>query len=349
MILKISLTKSFYINKSRKTGRPYTMPQQIHTPDLKGKIVTVFGGTGFIGRTLISALARSGAQIQIPSRSKKAVERVKTFGNVGQIVPVICDIKDDKTLEAIISQSDVVINLIGILYQSGKSTFKALHAELPKKIAELSKKYDVEKLVHISAIGVSQDNPCAYLRTKYEGEKALLKAFPNATVLRPSIVFGTDDSFFNKFASLATYMPVLPLPLVGGGQTKFQPVYVCDVVDAILKSISDKSTNGKVYELGGPDVYSFKELMQKMLKEAGRNKALFPLPFWIAKLKSYILQLAPEPLLTPDQVEALKQDNVVSKKANTLKDLGIEPTSLDLILPDYMVQYRPGGQFKKAA
>lgn len=323
------------------------MTQQIKTPDLKNKTITIFGGTGFIGRTLISALARSGAQILLPSRSKKAVERVKTFGQVGQIVPVIANIQDHDSLEKIIKKSDIVVNLIGILYEKGNATFQKLHHDFPKHVAELCDKNNIEKFIHISAIGGFEDHPCGYLRTKFEGEKAVHKAFKNATILRPSIVFGTDDGFFNKFASMSIYSPFLPL--IGGGHTKFQPVYVCDVVDAILKSLIDKKTDGKIYELGGPEIYSFKELLKKVNHETGRSPYLITIPFWGAKIKAFFLQFAPEPLLTPDQVEALKQDNIVTPKAPSLKDLGVKPTALELILPDYLVQYRAGGQFKKSA
>jgi len=307
------------------------------------KTACVFGGTGFIGRQVVRELAERGYRIKIATRVPERAYFLKPCGQVGQIVPVPCDYQDPKSIAEVIKDCDAVVNTIGILYQQGKhSRFKKIHAELPSTIAKACAKAGVESFVHISALGADKAGS-RYARSKLEGEKAVRSNFKQATILRPSIVFGEDDSFFNMFAKMAGVLPALPL--IGGGKTKFQPVYVGDVADAVMKAIEKPEAQGKIYELGGPEVKTFKELFELMFKYTGQRRALVPLPFFVAKIEALFLQLLPKPLLTPDQVESLKSDNVVQGGALTLSDLGIEPHSLDSILPTYLEQYRPGGRF----
>lgn len=324
------------------------MMKSLPKNSLNNKTIAIFGGTGFLGKSIINQLAKSGASIIVPTRNTASVYDIKPVGEIGQINGIACRLSDDEDLKKIIDGADIVINLIGLLYESGKATFEALHHQFPKRLAEITKKANkkakIEKrIIHISAIGVDEKSNCRYLKTKALGEKALLKNMPSSTILRPSIVYGPDDNFFNMFAKLSGFMPYLPL--IGGGKTKFQPVYVEDIAKAVDHVIENSETKGETYALGGPTRYSFKELLEMMLEQTHRKKLLLPIPFPLAKIKSHILKLAPTPLLTPDQVEALKYDNVVPDGSKTLHDLGITPTALEIILPDYMVKYRPGGIF----
>lgn len=316
-------------------------------PDFSDKVITVFGGTGFLGKNLICALAKTGAQIQVPTRNPDNALALKPYGAVGQITGVPFNIHSDDQLSAIVKQSDIVINLIGILYEKGKNSFKALHHEFPRRLGEQAKAHNVKRLIHISAIGANSESTCQYQRTKGLGEYAIQTGFSETSILRPSIMFGPGDSFFNLFARMSLVSPFLPL--IGGGKTKFQPVYVQDVVAAIMHCLATKNTGGNIYELGGPHVYSFKELLQITMRETHRDRAFMPLPMGLAKFKAFFLQYLPKPPLTPDQVEALKSDNIVDKKALGFKDLGLEPVALEVIVPDYLVQYRPGGIFGKKA
>ena len=313
----------------------------------KNKVVTVFGGTGFVGSQIVRELASKGWTIKVATRIPERAYFLRPCGVVGQVVPFACNYSDEKSIAEAIKGSDFVINCIGILFETRRAKFSHVHESVPKMIAKACKKADVSRFVQISTLGCNKGTS-KYAKTKLDGEKALRKAFPKATIIRPSIIFGPDDEFFNMFAELARYTPILPL--IGGGNTKFQPVYVGDVADAVmaclcLPDIDDKSPLGKTYELGGPEVVSFAEVYQRIFSHTGRKRFLVSLPFGIAKIQAFFLSMLPKPLLTCDQVESLKTDNVVSKNALTLEDLNIRPTGMALILPSYLGQYRPGGRF----
>ncbi|MGK9167392.1 complex I NDUFA9 subunit family protein [Inquilinus limosus] len=307
------------------------------------KTVTLFGGTGFIGRYVAQLLAQRGWRIIVASRHPDRALPLKTAGAVGQVVPVFADIRDEGSVAAAVAGADAVVNLVGILFERGKQRFDAIHAEAAARVARAAAAAGASRVVHISAIGASADSPSAYARSKAAGEAAVRAAFPGAAILRPSIVFGPEDGFFNLFATLARTAPFLPL--FGGGTTRFQPVYVRDVAAAVVACLEQDGTAGQTYELGGPRVYTFRELMELTLKQTGRRKRLVSLSWGVASLEARLLSLLPKPLLTPDQVAQLKIDNVVSPGAKTLADLGIRPTPAELILPSYLDRYRPGGRF----
>jgi uncharacterized protein YbjT (DUF2867 family) len=248
----------------------------------------------------------------------------------------------DASLRAVMQNADAVINLTGILFESGKNKFDLVHHKTPARIAAIARECGVKSLVHISAIGADANSNSAYARSKAKGETAILREFPNAVILRPSIVFGPEDNFFNMFAGIAQIFHILPL--IGGGQTKFQPVYVADVADAVIAALSNDQARGKIYELGGPKIYSFTELMRIMLQQTGQKACLISVPFWWAKVKAAFLQLMPKPLLTIDQVRMLEKDNIVGASVLKLKDLGVTPTALDVILPSYLDRYKIGGR-----
>lgn len=311
------------------------------------KIATIFGGTGFVGRQIVRELAKRGVTVKVASRIPESAYFLKPHGTVGQVVPIKCDYTEE-SIKSAIEGSDYVVNCVGILFQRGKKrSFQKIHVDLPTLIAKACKKAKTDRFVHISALGVDQCTS-KYAKTKLEGEKAAKKNFKNVTILRPSVIFGEDDNFFNMFAHLARFSPALPL--IGGGHTKFQPVFVGDVADATIvalerAAIGDENPQGKIYELGGPEVVDFKKIYKILFKYTGRKRALVSLPFFAAKIQATFLSLLPSPLLTPDQVESLKHDTIVSKKALKLKDLGIAPTSMDLILPTYLKSYKAGGRF----
>jgi len=310
-------------------------------------IVTVFGGSGFVGRHVVRELAKRGYRVRAAVRHPSRAGFLRTMGLPGQVEAVYADIKDDESVARALSGAGMAVNLVGILYESGKQKFDALQAEAAGRIAWSAKAKGVERLVHVSAIGADAESPAKYASTKAEGEAAVLDAFPDAAILRPSIIFGSGDGFFNRFAAMARFSPALPL--LGGGHTKMQPVYVDDVADAICAALEDTSTNGKTFELGGPNTYSFKELMQIVLSETRRKRILAPVPWAIARLQGRILGMLPAPLLTLDQVRMLETDNVVSDEAagdnRTIEDLGIKPKSVEAIVPGYLWMYRRQGQY----
>lgn len=300
----------------------------------KNSIVTIIGGSGFLGTYVARRFAALGVRVQVLSRNatRKAMD-LKVAGAVGQVAIIDCDAKNYKKLEQYIKQSDYVVNLVGLLFSRGSQNFKAMHNELPAKIAEMCAAHGIKGLVQISALGVDKSSS-QYAKTKLQGEKAVLSAFKNAVILRPSVMFGAEDSFINMFNDISKISPVLPL--IGGGHTKFQPVYVDDVANAIVRCVEDiSSTAGKIYELGGPKKYAFKEILEYILKTTHRNRVLVPVPFWAAKIKAFFLQFLPKPLLTPDQVESLRYDNVVSDK-NGFEALSIKPTPMEAIVPTYI-------------
>lgn len=317
------------------------------------KTATIFGGTGFVGTQIVRELAKKGVTVKVATRVPERAYFLRPCGVVGQVVPVQCDYNDAGSIEAAVEGSDYVVNCIGILYERGRQTFQKIHIDVPAMIASACEKQEVERFVHISALGVDKAGS-KYAHTKAGGEDAVFNNFKEATILRPSVVFGEDDEFFNMFACLAQISPALPL--IGGGETKFQPVFVGDVADAVMAAlyhsgVGKDNPQGQIYELGGPEVLSFKAIYEKLFHYIGRRRALVPLPFAIAKIQAIFLSLLPKPLLTRDQVESLKTDNVVSDDALTFKDLNIESKSLDLVLPTYLERYRPGGRFgqKEAA
>lgn len=312
-------------------------------------LVTVFGGGGFIGRYAVRALAKQGHRIRVAVRRPHLVPELKVMGDVGQIELFQANIRDQASVQRALQGATGVVNLVGVLYQTGRQTFQSVQADGARTLASCAATVGVERFVQVSAIGASPKSPAKYARAKAEGEAAVLKALPLATILRPSIVFGPEDDFFNQFAAMAALAPALPL--IGGGKTLFQPVYVGDVAKAIAASFASDNHQGKTYELGGPSLYSFKRLMEIVRSETGRSPVLLPVPWPVAELIGSVgdLQtvLAPviPPLLTTDQVRMLRENNVVSKDASSLQDLGIEPTPVKSVVPDYLWRFRPGGQF----
>jgi NADH dehydrogenase len=315
-------------------------------------LVTVFGGSGFLGRNTVRALAKAGYRIRVAVRKPYNANFLPPMGTVGQIQLVKCNVHDADQIAAALNGASIAINLTGVLSQRGEQSFQAIHVDAARAIAEAAQKAGVGTLVHLSAIGADVDAKSKYACTKGEGERAVREAFPDAAILRPSLVFGAEDKFFNKFANLARFIPALPL--VGGGHTKFQPVFVGDVAAAVLRCVEDTATRRKTYELGGANIYSFKELLQITLHEIGRKRLLVPIPFFIASIKAFFLQMPAmilpiDPLLTMDQVTLLKTDNVVGPGALTLTDLGITPDAMEAVLPSYLWRFRAKGQFQEVA
>jgi NADH dehydrogenase len=307
------------------------------------RVVTVFGGSGFIGRHLIGRLARQGWIVRVAVRRPSRAGFLKPMGDVGQITPIRAPIQDQIAVESAVAGADAVINLVGILYERRHQTFAAVHDRGAQTVAAASAAAGVGRLVQVSALGADPHSTADYARSKGAGEAAVRTACPDAVILRPSVVFGPEDGFFNRFAEMARISPVLPL--IGGGGTRFQPVYVGDVADAIAKSVSDPACAGRTYELGGPHVYTFKELMELLLRQIHRRRLLVPWPFAMAELQAIFFELLPVPPLTRDQVRMLRHDNVVAEGALTLADLGIAPTAAEIILPTYLDRYRPSGRF----
>lgn len=305
-------------------------------------LITVFGGTGFLGRHTIRALAKAGHRIRVAVRFPNEGFFLPPFGTVGQIALLRCNAREADEVAAAVAGADAVVNLAGILTPRGEQSFEAVHVEAAQTIAKAAKAAGVRTLVQVSAIGADKDAQSRYASSKGEGDERVRAAFPEAAVVRPSLVFGPEDDFFNRFAGLARILPVLPL--IGSGHTKFQPVFVGDVAAAIARLAQEPALGGKTYELGGPAVFTFKELMQIILKETGRRRLLVPVPFALATLKAMFLQFLPKPLLTPDQVTLLKSDNVVTGE-NGLAALGIAPTSVEAEVPAYLWRFRPKGQF----
>lgn len=310
-------------------------------------IVTVFGGSGFVGRYVVQRLARDGWMVRVAVRHPARAKFLKPLGDIGQITPLCVPLQDAEAVATSLAGADAAINLVGILFEAGRQRFQAVQAEGAGAIAAAAAEAGVKSLVHVSAIGADPDSASAYARSKGEGEAAVRQAFPEATILRPSVLFGPEDDFFNRFAEMSRFAPALPL--IGGGRTRFQPVYVGDVAAAVMTALAEPACRGKVYELGGPKVYSFKELLEIMLKVIGRRRALVSLPFGLASLQAAFMELLPVPPLTRDQVTLLRRDNVVSPGALTFKDLGIEPTALEAIIPSYLERYRAGGRFSSGA
>ena len=310
-------------------------------------LITIFGGSGFLGRHLVRALAKRHYRIRVAVRRPDLAGHLQPLGRVGQIHPVQANVRHTGSVEAAVRDADIVVNLVGILFERGRQGFEAVQAEGAHAVARAAAAAGA-RLVHVSALGADPESPALYARSKAAGEAAVLGTVPDATILRPSIVFGPEDDFFNRFAAMARLSPTLPL--VGGGLTRFQPVFVGDVARAIAAAVGGRAAGGTIYELGGPEVKTFKALMEYVLAVTERRRLLVPLPFGLAKFQAYFLALMPKPLLTPDQVELLRADNVVSEAAQserrTIAAFGIEPAALEAIVPSYLWRFRKAGQFR---
>jgi uncharacterized protein YbjT (DUF2867 family) len=318
-------------------------------PEPARGLVTVFGGSGFIGRYVVGALARRGWRVRVAVREPHVAHHLQPLGTVGQIMPVQANVRYPESVAAACSGADAVINLVAVLYNAGAQRFDTINAAGAGTVAHAARQAGARRLVHISAIGADPDSPAEYARSKAEGEARALQAFAEAAIVRPSIVFGPEDAFFNRFAGMARLSPVLPL--IGGGHTRFQPVYAGDVAEGIARLLTLEAAAGKAYEFGGPEIFTFRELMEYMLRTIDRRRMLVPVPWSVARLQAAVLQLLPSPLLTMDQVELLKIDNVVSEAAardgRTLEGLGIVPQGIEAIVPSYLVHFRRAGQFTR--
>ena len=312
------------------------------------KLVTIYGGSGFVGRYVTRRLAREGWRVRVACRSPEDAAFVRTYGVVGQVVPVFANIRDDASVRGVMQGADAVVNCVGVLAESGRNTFGAVQAEGAGRVARIAAELGITRLVHLSAIGADAGSGSAYARTKAEGEAAVLRHVPGAVILRPSILFGAEDEFFNRFANMSRFSPILPI--VGAG-TRFQPVWVDDVAAAIVRGVEGAAAPG-VYELGGPEVHTFRELMTLMLGIIRRSRGIVGLPFGLGNAMASVfgagrfltggLVSAP---ITRDQVANLRHDNVVADGARGLADLGIEPASIESVLPDYLWRFRPSGQY----
>ncbi|WP_114376856.1 complex I NDUFA9 subunit family protein [Elioraea thermophila] len=311
------------------------------------KVATVFGGSGFVGRYIVKRLAQRGYIVRVGVRDPDRANFLKPMGNLGQIVPMAASVRDAAAVAALVAGAEVVVNCVGILYETGSQTFRALHAEAPGRIGRAAATAGAKHVVHVSAIGADPASPSVYARTKAEGEAALRAAYPAAVVLRPSIVFGPEDDFFNQFAALAQVLPALPL--FGGGTTRFQPVYVGDVAEAAMAALDRAEAAGNTYELGGPRIYTFREILEFILRTTGRKRFLISIPYSVGALQARLFELLPKPLLTRDQLILLQRDNVVSPGALTLADLGITPKAVEAIVPTYLARFRRGGPRAPAA
>lgn len=312
--------------------------------------VTVFGGSGFVGTQVVRALARRGYRIRVAVRRPHLAGHLRPLGDVGQIHILRSDVTDADQVAQALAGSTGVVNLVGILHESASRRFQALQAEAPGVIARTARDLGIAHMVQVSAIGADARSAAAYARSKARGEEAARAALPGTVVIRPSVVFGAGDGFLNRFAQMAGLAPALPL--VGGGKTRFQPVYVSDVAEAVARTLFDPAAQGRTYELGGPRTYSFREILEYILTQTGQARALVPLPFAVAGLIGSAGDVMGffglTPPLTSDQVEMLKRDNVVSEGAAGLAELGITPTGMEAIAPSYLWRYRRGGQFAEA-
>lgn len=302
----------------------------------KNSLVSVVGGSGFLGSYIVKEIAKTGARIRVLSRFAEDAKHLKVNGYVGQIGLSNIDVTNKQALFDSLEGSTHVVNLIGILFEKGKRTFEAMHVDVAKNVAEFCAQNKVERLIHISALGVDRAISSRYAQTKLKAEQEVLAIFPSATILRPSVIFGAEDNFLNMFNKLSKMLPALPL--IDGGITKFQPVYVVDVAEVVGKALTEKTKKymGHIYDLGGPEVLTLKQIYQLVLKIGKRNRLLLPLPTSVAKIKAFFFEFLPKPLLTRDQVELLKYDNVVSGP-NGIVEFGVKPSSINMIAPKYLI------------
>ena len=313
-----------------------------------GQLVTIIGGSGFVGRYVVRLLAQKGWRIKVVCRRPELAGYLQPLGSVGQIRAVKGNIRDTRSIRRAIEGSDAIVNLAGILSQSGPQSFDDVHTEGARRIAEAAKTFEICNYVHVSALGANLRSKAHYARSKALAEQKALDACPMTVILRPSVIFGEEDEFFNRFAAMARMSPFLPA--IGFGRTKFQPVYVVDVAKAIVAVLDGKAVPGETYELGGPAVYTLKELLHLTQRYSGRTQRTIPIPFMLAMIKGAILQYLPGKLLTIDQVRMLKDNCIVSTKAErekrTLEGLGIKPTTIDAVVPIYLEKYKPKGMFE---
>lgn len=319
---------------------------------LRDEIITVFGGSGFVGRHVVRALSKAGYRIRVATRRPHLAQDLRVAGVVGQVQLVQANVRVPSSVERAVEGASGVVNLVGVLNETGRQTFSRLHALGAKTISEAAAAAGISAMVQMSAIGADAGSASRYARSKAEGEAHVKAALPSATILRPSIVFGNGDSFFNRFASMAQFLPALPL--FGGGKSRFQPVYAGDVANAVLAVLTSDAARGQTYELGGPGVYTFEELMRFILDETDRSRVLVPLPFALATPMAFLFEMAAilpfvEPVVTRDQLIQLRQDNVVADGARTLADLGLTGETVEAIVPDYLIPYRRHGQFHERA
>ncbi len=312
------------------------------------KLATIYGGSGFVGRYIVRRLAKRGWRVRVAVRRPNEAMHVKPYGVVGQVEPILCNIRDDDSVRAAMKGADAVVNCVGTFDKSGKNSFQAIQNEGAARIARIAAEEGIERMTHISAIGADVNSKTLYGQSKGQGEAAVLEALPNAVILRPSVIFGSEDAFFNRFAAMTRLGPVLPV--VGAG-TKFQPVYVDNVAEAAEKAVIGEAAPG-IYELGGPDVNTFRELMQQMLGVIQRRRLIFNIPFWMANIMAIGMELGQtltfglvKAQITRDQVKSLRSDNVVAADARGLSDLGITPVALEAVLPEYLWRFRPDGQY----
>ena len=305
--------------------------------------IAIFGAGGFLGRHLIRELTKLDYRIKVATRSPYLKGYLRPLGNAGQVELVKTNIFNPEDIKKVLRNCDYVINLVGILYETRKQKFSQIHSDFPYLLCNLCNEFQIKKLVHVSALGVSEKHSSKYIQSKLNGEKNIKNIFKSSVILRPSLVFGPEDKFFNTFAFYAKISPVIPL--IGGGKTKFAPIYCVDVGKAIAKALELKNKETKIYELGGPKNYSFRELMEILLNLIKKKRLFINIPFNIAKFQSYFLQMLPNPVLTVDQVELLKYDNIVSGNLPALKDLGIEGKTIESVLPEYIYRFRTYGQF----
>jgi len=311
------------------------------------KLVTIYGGSGFVGRYIARRMAKAGWRVRVAVRRPNEALFVRTYGVVGQVEPVLCNIRDDASVASVMQGADAVVNCVGVLAETGKNTFDAVQAEGPERIARLAKEAGITRMVHVSAIGADADSDSDYARTKAVGEDGVLKHQPDAMIVRPSIVFGPEDDFFNRFAGMTRMGPVLP---VIGADTRFQPVYVDDVAQAVVKGVLGEAQG--VYELGGPVTMTFRELMSLMLDVIRRRRLVLNIPFFAARIMAFVFDMLQavslglvKSMVTRDQVKNLARDNVVAEAAQGFAELGIEPTAMTSVLPEYLWRFRPSGEF----
>ncbi len=312
------------------------------------KLATIIGGSGFVGRYVVRLLAQTGWRIKIVCRHPEQAGFLQPLGNVGQVQAVHANICDARSLRAAIKGSDALVNLAGVLAQSGRQSFEEVHCEGARRVAEAAKSFEITNFVHVSALGADLRSKALYARSKALAEIKVLNACPTAVILRPSVIFGEEDGFFNRFAAMASLSPFLPA--IGFGHTKFAPVYVADVARAIVQALEGKAVAGTTYELGGPAVYTLKELLHMTQTYSGRTPRTVPIPFAIASLQGFVLQYLPGKVLTVDQVRMLRANSIVStkadKEARTFEGLGISPAPIDAVVPVYLEKFRPKGMYE---
>jgi len=313
------------------------------------KLVTIYGGSGFVGRYIARRMAKAGWRVRVAVRRPNEAMHVKTYGVVGQVEPVLCNIRDDDSVRSVMQGAEAVVNCVGTFDRTGKNSFEAVQHEGAARIARIAAEEGIKRMVHISALGADAEAESLYSQTKAKGEQGVLEHFPGAVILRPSVIFGPEDGFFNRFAAMSRWGPILP---VVGAETKFQTVYVDNVAEAAEKGAKGEAEPG-VYELGGPDVNTFRELMQQMLGIIRRRRLILNIPFWAARIMAWAMELVQTVSLglipaqiTRDQFKSLRVDNVVSEEARGLSDLGISPVALEAVLPDYLWRFRPAGQYE---